>query len=232
MIGLEVAEKNINFFFDIIRNQSVQEFATFLGICGYSLRDLKGVTNLGKLQETLKKVFPKGLKNLEQESILTDSLMELEEYIKVNSKLDDKVFEKIGKILVNGINREEIMTREYIKILKDLSWIDLEILLYSKNILCEKEEKEYEVAPLNNNRFPYMDLVHRMKKYFDSYPLEIIQISIENLIEKKLLYKQGILINEVELKDKTNGTYIYVRKKFVYSFERELGKKIIELMEE
>lgn len=184
------------------------------------------------MQETLKKVFPKGLKNLEQESILTDSLMELEEYIKVNSKLDDKVFEKIGKILVNGINREEIMTREYIKILKDLSWIDLEILLYSKNILCEKEKKEYEVAPLNNNRFPYMDLVHRMKKYFDSYPLEIIQISIENLIEKKLLYKQGILINEVELKDKTNGTYIYVRKKFVYSFERELGKKIIELMEE
>jgi len=154
----------------ISSSEGLSALSIILGFSGYSLRDLKGRFNLAKFIEKFKKELPEGTKNEIQESILSNSLIELQDYIKNSENLDDNVFEKIGDILINGIKNEDILTREYIKILKNLSRIDLSIFFESYYIIKNKADK-YESSLTNNLK----------------YPKEIIRISLEKLNDCRIL---------------------------------------------
>lgn len=115
-------------------NEGLSALSIILGFSGYSLRDLKGRFNLAKFREKFKKELPEGTKNEKQESILSNSLIELQDYIKNSENLDDNVFEKIGDIIINGIKTENILTREYIRIYKNIKKIILDrFICLSKN---------------------------------------------------------------------------------------------------
>lgn len=154
----------------ISSSQGLSALSIILGFSGYSLRDLKGRFNLAKFVEKFKKELPEGTKNETQESILSNSLVELQDYIKNNENLDDNVFEKIGDTIINGIKTEDMLTREYIRILKKLSWIDLSIFL-----------KAY--LSIKNNISNEENIL--IKKL--NYPVELIRLSLEKLNTYKLL---------------------------------------------
>ena len=62
-------------------------------------------------------------------------------YGKNSSNLDDKVFEKIGELLIHGLENKDLLTREYIRILKQLTWIDLQIFLKLSQTSYKIKEK-------------------------------------------------------------------------------------------
>lgn len=175
---LELANININSIVTASNNlaeiinssQGLSALAIILGISGCSLRDLKGRFNLAKFVKKFKKELPEGTKNEIQENILSNSLVELQDYIKNSENLDDNVFEKIGDIIIYGIKNEDILTREYLRILKKLSWIDVSIFFESYYIIKNKADK-YESSLTNNLK----------------YPKEIIRISLEKLNDYKIL---------------------------------------------
>ena len=163
----------------ISSSQGLSALSIILGLSGYSLRDLKGRVNLAKFIEKFKKELPEGTKNETQESILSNSLVELQDYIKNSENLDDNVFEKIGDIIINGIKNEDILTREYIKILKNLSWIDLSVLLESYLIL-----KDLSIGTSCNQCSKHLkEKLH--------YPTELLVISINKLYNFNLILEQS-----------------------------------------
>ena len=124
-----------------IISDPVTVIANFCTLTGFSLRNVKGLFGFKKLGENLKEKFPNGLETEEQETILSDCFMELEDYIKNSSNLDDKVFEKIGELLIHGLENKDLLTREYIRILKQLTWIDLQIFLKLSQTSYKIKEK-------------------------------------------------------------------------------------------
>lgn len=62
----------------------------------------------------------------------------MEDYIKSSSNLDNNIFEKIGALLIHGLENEELLTSEYIRILKQLTWINLQIFLELRNAGTEE----------------------------------------------------------------------------------------------
>lgn len=171
----------------ISSSQGLSALSIILGLSGYSLRDLKGRVNLIKFIEKFKKELPEGTKNEKQESILSNSLLELEDYIKNSENLDNNVFEKIGDTIINGIKTEDILTRECIKILKNLSWIDLSVFLESYSLL-----KEYSSLEKLSNTFPNNYYCENLKENL-VYPEELLKQSINKLLEINLLSNKSSL---------------------------------------
>lgn len=167
---------------DLINSDSVQTMATIMGLTGYSFRDFKGIFNLIKFNQKFEKEFPEGLKEEEQNKILSDCFIELEDYIKENKNFDDHVFEKIMALLINGLKKEDILTREYIKILKELSWLELDVFI---EIMKEQKIKTTYASPGRSQLIA--DVITTIKKKGCIYPKELIKKSIEKLISLFLL---------------------------------------------
>lgn len=148
---------------------------------------MKGLYNFLGLYE---KVFPNGLKTEKQKTILSDSFIELEDYIKNSGNFDDNVFEKIGALLIHGLENEDLLTREYIRILKQLTWIELQIFLESHDISYEKKSgsKEMILSPID----PLIEKAINVLVEKLNYPMELIQQIINKLLNISLFSKRGI----------------------------------------
>lgn len=174
---------------NFLSNENVQALATFFGLTGYSLRDLKGLKGLYNFLGLYEKVFPNGLKTEKQKTILSDSFIELEDYIKNSGNFDDNVFEKIGALLIHGLENEDLLTREYIRILKQLTWIELQIFLESHDISHEKKSvsKETILSPIDILSEKAVNiLVEKL-----NYPKELIQQIVNKLLNMNLFNKRG-----------------------------------------
>ena len=157
--------------FEIITNISNDEIvtgiATIMGLSGYSLRDFMGKKLFSDLFYKIKDHFKEKEITEKQEKILRDCFLELEDYIKNCEELDENVFEHISDVLINGIDNEDILTREYIKILKKLSWIDLMVLkkVYeAENSLRYESEKLPKDLNFDYNEVPYELVIISLKK--------------------------------------------------------------------
>ncbi|WP_338995245.1 hypothetical protein [Fusobacterium polymorphum] len=159
--------------FEYIKAVNSNEVVTFVGIAmgitGYSLRDFVGKIQISNLIDKMKNHFKEKEKITEkQEKILRDCFLELEDYIKTCEELDENVFEHISDVLINGIDNEDILTREYIKILKKLSWFDLIVLkeVYKKN---------------NDSNFETIKGPADLGFDYNKIPYELVMMSLEKL---------------------------------------------------
>lgn len=185
----------------ILASENIQALTTIFALTGYSLRDLKGFKNLYNFLGRFKERFPKGLETEKQETILSDCFIELEDYIKNSANFDDNVFEKIGALLIHGLENEELLTREYIRILKQLTWIDLQIFLELHDVVHIKNSPLIPKLPLEDVQILNIIRENLEKKY--QYPKELIDNKVQNLIEVKLLKNRifGKVINEYVSKE-------------------------------
>lgn len=201
---------------NIGNNEIVTGIATIMGLSGFSLRDLIGKKLFSNLFHKIKVHF-KGKETTEkQEKILRDCFLELEDYIKNCEELDENVFEHISDVLINGIDNEDILTREYIKILKKMSWIDL-IVLINMDII-----KEIRTA----DRIRYVE--DMQKEYFSIFttqhrdiPYELVQESLEKLKKMNLINNIGVSYKET-LSNLSTVHKIHLRS--------SLGDKIVNLI--
>ena len=171
-------------------NEVVTFVGTLMGISGYSLRDFIGKIQISNLIDKIKDHFKEKEKITEkQEKILRDCFLELEDYIKNCEELDENVFEHISNVLINGIDNEDILTREYIKILKKLSWFDLLILIsLGKEYITERNRGE----KISYNQSAILKIsVDKAQEKNINYPVELIQTSIKKLSELELLNNSG-----------------------------------------
>ena len=125
--AIELVKTGTGTLSQYIISDPVTVIANFCTLTGFSLRNVKGLFGFKKFGEKFKEKFPNGLETEEQETILSDCFIELEDYIKNSANFDDNVFEKIGALLIHGLENEDLLTREYIRILKQLTWIELQI---------------------------------------------------------------------------------------------------------
>lgn len=203
----------------VLNGEDVTAIAALMGIGGVSIRDFGNIKNFKKIFTRYKEEFPEGFQSEEQESIFYDTFIELSEFIKKEDKnIDGKVFEKISNMLISGIKKKDILTKEYIKIVMNLSWLDLSVLLNLKNITsnvdymnCPDDEDMPIKKKVTYDRF-LKDL-----KSVTSYPQELIDKAIIQLKENKLIY--DIVIEK-------DMDFIIISQ-----ITTELGDKIKELIE-
>ena len=215
-------------------NEVVTFVGTLMGISGYSLRDFIGKIQISNLIDKIKDHFKEKEKITEkQEKILRDCFLELEDYIKNCEELDENVFEHISNVLINGIDNEDILTREYIKILKKLSWFDLLILIsLGKEYITERNRGD----KISYNQSAILKIsVDKAQEKNTNYPVELIQTSIKKLSELELLNNSGkfedkklekVLENPLA-SEPFNRTYEYSWKCY---FLGKLGRNIVGLL--
>lgn len=187
--ALELVKAGAGTLSQYIVSDPVTAIANLCTISGFSLRNVKGLLNFNKWGEKFKEKFPNGLKTEKQETILSDSFIELEDYIKNSANFDDNVFEKIGALLIHGLENEDLLTREYIRILKQLTWIELQIFLESHDISHEKKSvsKETILSPIDILSEKAVNiLVEKL-----NYPKELIQQIVNKLLNMNLFNKRG-----------------------------------------
>lgn len=224
--------------FEYAKTVNNNEVVTFVGtlmrISGYSLRDFIGKIQISNLIDKIKDHFKEKEKITEkQEKILRDCFLELEDYIKNCEELDENVFEHISNVLINGIDNEDILTREYIKILKKLSWFDLLILIsLGKEYITERNRGD----KISYNQSTILKItVDKAQEKNTNYPVELIQTSIKKLSELELLNNSGkfedkklekVLENPLA-SEPFNRTYEYSWKCY---FLGKLGRNIVGLL--
>lgn len=190
---------------NFLSNGNVQALATFFGLTGYSLRDLKGLKGLYNFLGLYEKVFPNGLKTEKQETILSDSFIELEDYIKNSVNFDDNVFEKIGALLIHGLENEDLLTREYIRNLKQLTWMELDIFLKVETVKFSYSSSRIDTSEVRENK------IDRNIKY--EYPIAILLNTFDHLTKIRLIKKQ----------------YTGLDKDYFYTYT-DLGINIVKLI--
>lgn len=179
----------------IVNNNGFQAIALLMGLSGYSLRDLKGKFNLRKFREKFKKEFPDGTDTEGKNKILSDCFIELEDYIKNNTNFDDSVFEKITDVLINGLKEEDILTREYIGTLKQLTWLELDVFMQIANI--EKFKTNYSNS---SSQILVREIAGVLKLEGCQYPQELLIRSIYKLENLLLIAKPVLGSKEILLK--------------------------------
>lgn len=192
-------------------NEIINGIGTLMGISGFSLRDIIGKEQIKKIFYKIKDCFKDKKATEEQQEIIKDCFLELEDYIRNCEELDVNVFEKISEILINGIKTENLLTREYIKILKRMSWIDLMVLM---------EMNTTEYRGINT----IQDLIKKMKeeyiKFFTEYkkvPYELVEESLERLEKMNFINVKGRETENIK-----HYSYIPLRS--------SLGDKIVNLI--
>lgn len=229
----EIIDEVIN----TLNNPRTQAITTGLSLIGYNLKDLRSFSVRNcykKMKEMLKNSFREQDISEKSIDIMFDSLLELEEYLYENKSLDNKAFEKILKVLINGIKVEDELTREYIKILKNFSNLDLKIfeILFNEKIIHEYKVNEFQIDRLEKSVIElYLNTPKEELKYYDvnnelkEVPKELLEKSIENLIKNKLIkdIAEGMLIIE------ENSIETEFEKK-EFDFLTGLGNKIIKLL--
>ena len=219
---------------NIGNNEIVTGIATIMGLSGFSLRDLIGKKLFSNLFHKIKVHF-KGKETTEkQEKILRDCFLELEDYIKNCEELDENVFEHISNVLINGIDNEDILTREYIKILKKLSWFDLLILIsLGKEYITERNHGE-EISYIQSAILKIS--VDKAQEKNINYPVELIQTSIKKLSELELLNNSGKFEDKkLEKVSQNSFETIPFNRTYEYSwkcyFLGKLGRNIVGLLD-
>ena len=197
-------------------NEIINGIGTLMGISGFSLRDIIGKEQMGKIFSKIKNCFNDKKATEEQQKIIKDSFLELEDYIKNCEEFNENVFEKISELLINGVNNEDILTREYIKILKKLSWIDL-IVLIDMNIIKEirTADRIRYVEDMQEEYFSIFTTQHR------DIPYELVQESLEKLKKMNLINNIGVSYKET-LSNLSTVHKIHLRS--------SLGDKIVNLI--
>lgn len=214
-------------------NEIINGIATLMGLSGFSLRDIIGKEQMGKIFSKIKNCFNDKKATEEQQKIIKDSFLELEDYIKNCEEFNENVFEKISELLINGVNNEDILTREYIKILKKLSWSDLLILIsLGKEYITERNRGD----KISYNQSTILKIsVDKAQEKNTNYPVELIQTSIKKLSELELLNNSGkfedkklekVLENPLA-SEPFNRTYEFSWKCY---FLGKLGRNIVGLL--
>ena len=205
-------------FFEYIKTVNSNEVVTFvgtvMGISGCSLRDFIGKIQISNLINKIKEHFKEKEKISEkQEKILKDCFLELEDYIKNCQELDEKVFENISNIIVNGIDNGDILTREYIRILKKISWLDLKFLIIFRG-KCITTINTISTPPIY-----FKALENLAVNQIKDFRKEIILESLDKLSKRRLVNKEG------ECREKNNST-----GECKYYILTELGEDIVNLI--
>lgn len=154
----------------------------------------------------------------------------------MSSNFDDNVFEKIGALLIHGLENEDLLTREYIRILKQLTWIDLQIFLESHDISYEKKSasKKNILSPIKLLTEKAVNiLVEKL-----NYPRELIQQVVNKLLKINLFNEAGIGIYKKTISgilghDNKEGTTSSLRPNLYiieYPLHSELGETIYSLI--
>lgn len=231
--ALELVKAGAGTLSQYIVSDPVTAIANLCTISGFSLRNVKGLLNFNKWGKKFKERFPNGLETEEQETILSDCFIELEDYIKNSANFDDNVFEKIGALLIHGLENEDLLTREYIRILKQLTWVELQIFLELYNASYEKKTvfKKMILSPIGAlNEETVNFLVKKL-----NYPIELIQEMVDKLFNINLFKERGmgaqgetnypLIRNQYGTLKPKSGTYII--KYYMYS---DLGEAIYKLI--
>lgn len=225
--------------FEILKNIGTNEVIAgvgmIMGISGYSLRDLIGKMKMNNFVNKFKEEFKDvDSINKEQNNILIHGFLELEDYIKNCENLDQNVFDKISDLLINGIKVEDFLTREYIKILKQLSWLDLKILLSLKNESII--HRGYMESKNITTNAIYQCALEKAKEKNKPFPPELIENSVKKLISKSLI-SSGNGISKFIGDEFVSSNYadeaskILMHKyEYTYFLLGELGENITELI--
>lgn len=149
----------------------------------------------------INEIFPEETMTREQKIILENSILELKDYINNSSNFDSMVLDKIENLLINGLKTYDNLTREYIKFLKQLSWVDLSVLLQSENV---HEDLSISHSSLQDKIF-FVAVNLKNQKLID-YPFEIIKKSVEYLMKLRIfdedLYsKDGLIYVKTNLSE-------------------------------
>lgn len=199
----------------VLNSENVSAIATLMGVSGVTIRDFRYVKNFKKLFTKCEEEFPNGFQTEEQESIFYDTFVELSDFIKENKNIDGKVFEKISNLLIEGLKKEDILIKEYIKILEKLSWLDLSALLNLEIVTIQSNK--YLLNLENKEKYTYEYFIKKLKDK-TSYPQELIIKAIENLKVNNLINDFVEEVNKTSWKD--------------YKITTELGDKIRVLIRE
>lgn len=231
--ALELVKTGAGTLSQVLASENIQALTTIFALTGYSLRDLKGIKNLYNWGGRFKEKFPNGLETEKQETILSDCFIELEDYIKNNNNFDDNVFEKIGALLIHGLENEDLLTREYIRILKQLTWVELQIFLELYNASYEKKTTSKGMILSLMDHHTEETINYLIKKL--NYPIELIQEIMDKLFDINLFKERGmgaqgetnypLIRNQYGTLIQKSGTYII--KYYMYS---SLGEAIYNLL--
>lgn len=207
----------MNEIIEIINSDTIQAIGTVASLYGVSLKDLNIKNCYNKIKEVFSDTYYQEIDS-EQREILFNSLVELEEYITKDNGIDSKLFEEQIKIAVNGIKLKDELTKEYIKLLRNVSFLDLKVfkILFSKVEYIKFRESELNYLDMGI-RTPYSKRKNNENELRD-IPKELINRSIDKLIEVQFLKEKA------SVKDDENEDKIKI------DFKTELGKKIIELL--
>lgn len=225
---------------DLIKDhkEALEAMSAVMGIAGYNLRDFAKYMCKDYLKNIFNDKFNGKLDSERKKEILAGCLIELEDYIENSKNLDNDLFKAIGNVLINGIELEELYTREYIKILKQLSWLDLIVLIEVSKIHGEIEELECftgrDLYFLNNSR-----IKNRIE--IEGCPKELVNLSIDFLIEKKIITEREVELetytkNSWNTGENIGGLYFLPNenqqkyKKVKIEYLSGLGMKIVELL--
>lgn len=200
-----------------LNSENINAIATLMGITGTSLKDFGNIRHLKKLFKKCDEVFSEGLKTEEQETIFYDSFLELSDFLKENKNMDGKVFEKINDLLVNGIKQEDLLTKEYIKILENLSWLDLSVLINLKTVHTKSKASITIFNEKNKVIDRSVNSILEVLKKDTNYPQELIDMAIQKLQTHNLVSKEIIDANGYYYDD--------------FKITTELGDRIKKLLE-
>lgn len=244
MANLPILADMSKTLFEYIKTINNDEIVTFvgtlMGISGYSLRDFIGKIQSSNFFHKLKDRFKEKEKLTEkQEKILRDCFLELEDYVKTCEELDEDVFKNMSEVILNGIDNEDLLTREYIKILKRLTWFDLLILM---NLGKEYEVEKNIGEPITYTKDTMLAMIFNKAKIQEknkNYPIELIQKSIIKLSELSLLnnfgsFEDKIFIGEKEVETSYDASVPSYDRIPLYSWKcyylGKLGRNIIDLL--
>lgn len=201
-----------------LNSENINAIAALMGITGTSLRDFGNIKYIKKLFKKCEEEFPDGLETEEQETTFYDSFIELSDFLKENKNIDGKVFEKINDLLVNGIKKEDLLIKEYVKILENLSWLDLSVLINLETVYTTNK-KFLTSSFYDGNRVKERNInsILEILKERTSYPQELINIAIQKLQTNNLVSNEIIDVDN------------YYRDDF--KITTELGDRIKKLLE-
>lgn len=200
----------------IIQRPETQALATSMSLAGCTLKDLNIKNCYAKMKEIFEDAFVEEILDEEKKDIFFNSLVELEDYVKNTNDLDSKLFEQLLKATVNGVKVNEELTKEYLKIMKEMTYIALKIfIIMFKEKTYMQNIKDDDYLVIAGFKSPYT-VVKNYKSDLNEIPKELIEQSLEELIKRRLL------------KEKITGKQI--KNEIELDFLTELGNKIMILL--
>ena len=188
---------------ETIRNSltgdNITALSTLLGLSGVSLRDLSGIGKIKNIFKKAAKDYPDGFEDEKVEGIFNDTIIELSEFLK-NNHIDSQIFEKISNILFSGIKTKDLLTKEYIKIISNFSWVDLKVLMLIPKATYDCNNNFDNLVSLKYTKGKeYTDneiikLIINKVKTTSNIPEELVQISLNKLEEYNLISQTKIRV--------------------------------------